>query len=740
MLSFESTSESTSRVRSARALPLFLEVSEREERASELTRLLFVRVGPFMRGDRGSLEARVTQALDATFRRRELQAPSWEGRPTTWMHAATRVVASGGFEGLVLSFESLKPICNHRSALDGEDSRLLRELFALRSKRLIEMVLEPDDRDLEVFGPTVSLSALAPRETMMLSSFPPSLRVMDGVDAARNDASVVPANQNVSDVIVETPTSGLRSALRMLPMPAEANAYQAEHADTSIVSVHNADVSASGHAEDVAHAQQEPSQSDLLDATLLASIAGDPNTFSDLDAPCTIAEPAIAQAMVAVDAKNGMIAEVYGVAEPAASPTEAISDGSAVQEVVRETSPQETLQDAVVNTPNKSNAGATSMASDRQWISKDFFRADDGMLEAAVNQTDAQVSRRVRPRRKDDEPALWANPKNANINDAGAAHAEALLAAAVSATPKPANAAIREASEGQVVGAWADAAKAAAQVTRSREEAPSQAEVRTWTRILDGLTGPQSLGALEKAFTSAYMPLLSAFRQGLKDTKAKAACEKFGAGFAHVYREASRAFSIRQKLPPLVLDAPEIAMRLAREARAPKIFCVLCDSMRYDVGAAFARAFATRFPNVANVHSGILWAGLPTTTSRQIELLARGKEALLEEHVPQSEPTIGRDRTADAVRRARVGSREIYKLDSVAMRVLRGNVDAQDLGEAVADAIGGFVDSKRREQPHLLFVFGDHGYALRGEVPTEGSSLPEQVLVPSFGYVLPASS
>jgi hypothetical protein len=281
---------------------------------------------------------------------------------------------------------------------------------------------------------------------------------------------------------------------------------------------------------------------------------------------------------------------------------------------------------------------------------------------------------------------------------------------------------------------WTDAAKAAAQVLDTRAS-----DVRTWVRTLDSLSGPQSLAALERAFAGAYMPLCNALRDGLRDARAKTACEKFATGFAHVYREASRSFTIRHKLPPLVMDAPDLAAKAAREARVNRVYAVMCDSMRYDVGSVFGDRFAAMMPELRMVSSGILWAGLPTTTSRQLELLARGKEALMEEHVPQSEPSIGRDRTADSVRRARVGSKEIYKLDSVAARILRGQTDTDELGDAAANALTQFLRTKKHDVPHLLYVFGDHGYTFRGDVPTEGSALPEQVLVPYFAYVVPVT-
>jgi hypothetical protein len=98
-----------------------------------------------------------------------------------------------------------------------------------------------------------------------------------------------------------------------------------------------------------------------------------------------------------------------------------------------------------------------------------------------------------------------------------------------------------------------------------------------------------------------------------------------------------------------------------------------------------------------------------------------------------------RGRTADYVRRLRVGPRELHKLDIVESRLqaARGAVlrSLPEIAEATAEAIARHV---RTLPPNtLLYVFGDHGFTVdRAGAARQGGASPEEVLVGAFSLLV----
>jgi hypothetical protein len=272
--------------------------------------------------------------------------------------------------------------------------------------------------------------------------------------------------------------------------------------------------------------------------------------------------------------------------------------------------------------------------------------------------------------------------------------------------------------------------------------APSD-EWRSWVLSLSAARGPQSLAAFERIFSRDYLPLANAISAGLDDTRALAAYEEFRRTFARAYTEACPAFAATGKRPRMVLDAPDVAARIARLHGARSTQILLVDAMRFDVGArvkdGVRRALGARASLTDEL---VLWSALPTTTLRQLETLQRGTDALsAPAPTPEGERELDplRGRTAEVIRRVKVGSRDLYKLDVVEARV-------RDLGDRALPALGEIADlaadaivrHAQTLQPRtLLFVFGDHGFTFDREgTARQGGASPEEVLVPAFALLL----
>ncbi len=271
---------------------------------------------------------------------------------------------------------------------------------------------------------------------------------------------------------------------------------------------------------------------------------------------------------------------------------------------------------------------------------------------------------------------------------------------------------------------------------------------RTWLLALTAARGPQPLAAFEKLFTQSYLPLTTAIARGLTDPRARQATEDFRRTFARSFAEAVPTFALTGKRPRMVLDAPDIAARIARlhGARSTQLLCV--DAMRWDLGALVAPSVArTLGPRATLTEEMNLFAALPSTTLRQLECIARGPDALREKTNPEADDTAARGRGAEVLRRMRVGSRDIYKLDLVEARLrsfeaagdgARATLDAfPEIADRVADVIGKHAATLAART--LLFVFGDHGFAIEASgAARQGGSSPEEVLVPAFAFLIGA--
>lgn len=271
---------------------------------------------------------------------------------------------------------------------------------------------------------------------------------------------------------------------------------------------------------------------------------------------------------------------------------------------------------------------------------------------------------------------------------------------------------------------------------------------RQWAIALGAAKGAQPPAAFERIFTQSYIPLAGAIAAGLEDPRALRAYDEFRRSFERSYTDAFATFGATNRRPRLVMDAYDLAVKHARLVNARQTHVLVVDSMRYDLGCLVRDAVIRETNGIATLGTEmLLWSALPSTTIRQLETLARGIDALrAPSHEEPAESLRGR--AAEVVRRVRLGTRELYKLDIIPAHLDEmalgswGGAEPPEPGVAFQRIADSCADSLARHistlQPRTyLFVIGDHGFAIdrRGAVQLGGAS-PEEVLVPAFGFLV----
>lgn len=273
------------------------------------------------------------------------------------------------------------------------------------------------------------------------------------------------------------------------------------------------------------------------------------------------------------------------------------------------------------------------------------------------------------------------------------------------------------------------------------------AEWRAHAVELDKARGPKPVSVIDKLFATRYMPLIGAIARGEVDVAVKSVADTWRMNFEHSYREAFSALRVTGKRPPMVFDAPDLAARIGRLNGARVVKLLLVDAMRFDIGERVAQHLTERLAGRAVcVERMLLWSAIPTTTATQAALIARGPEGLRDvDPAHEPDPEIVRGRAVATVRRERLGSREVMKLDLVEAR-LRGAGAAYDerleaIAEEVAQVTVRYIESLPPRT--LLFLFGDHGFRLpsspdgRTTGPAvQGGVSPEEVLVPGQAWLV----
>lgn len=289
-----------------------------------------------------------------------------------------------------------------------------------------------------------------------------------------------------------------------------------------------------------------------------------------------------------------------------------------------------------------------------------------------------------------------------------------------------------------------------AQTTRSRERVAQRvASAAAWRQHaveLDAAKGPKPLSVVHELFSTHYVPLLGAMARGELDGTVRGVLEEWRQSFAQSYMNAFASMRVTGKRPTMVLDAPEMAARLGRSSGAKSVKLVLVDAMGWDLGkrvtARMQSALGTR---ASLLEQQVLWSALPTTTPTQTFFLARGPNGLRDQEPPASDPDVSRGRNVSSLRRERIGSRDVMKLDLVEAR-LRSPGDGYDerleaIAEETAQVVGRYAETLPPRT--LLYVFGDHGFVLppggsgflTGPA-SQGGASPEEVLVGGFAWMI----
>jgi hypothetical protein len=262
-----------------------------------------------------------------------------------------------------------------------------------------------------------------------------------------------------------------------------------------------------------------------------------------------------------------------------------------------------------------------------------------------------------------------------------------------------------------------------------------------WVQALRDAQGPQSLASFERLFVHHFVPLDAAIQSGLDDPRAIAAHAEFRRSFEHAYGEAFGTFAITGKRPRMVFDVPELATKVARLHGARTVHLVLVDSLRWEASDRLKEALLGKINGDAtHVESQLLWSALPTTTPRQLELLARGPEALREPPGPHEEEPV-RGRTSEIIRRVKIGARDLYRLDYLDARLRERDVTRPEELDAHIDACATILARHIQPLPArtLVYVFGDHGYTIdrEGRI-AQGGAHVEQVLVGGHAFLIGA--
>ncbi len=259
--------------------------------------------------------------------------------------------------------------------------------------------------------------------------------------------------------------------------------------------------------------------------------------------------------------------------------------------------------------------------------------------------------------------------------------------------------------------------------------------------------GPRPPKQIEDLFRTHYVPLLGAGMRREIDGATRNVVGAWAASFEHSYLEAFPALRASGTRPTMVLDAPQLAARLTRLNGARSTQLLLIDSMRFEVGEQIAtRLEALLAGHAILVDRMLLWSALPTVTPMQLTLLAKGPEALREE-VVQEDPDldVSRNRAVGTIRRMRIGSRDLLKLDLIEARVRSHGPTLDERVVAIADEVAPIVAelAKTMAQRTLLFMFGDHGFRMepgRAQDTTsaaeQGGASPEEVLVPAYAWLV----
>jgi hypothetical protein len=240
------------------------------------------------------------------------------------------------------------------------------------------------------------------------------------------------------------------------------------------------------------------------------------------------------------------------------------------------------------------------------------------------------------------------------------------------------------------------------------------------------------------------VPLSEAVQRGIAGPEAQSALSAWAESFERSYTEAFEALRLRSKRPTMVLDAPDLCLRIARLHGARSTQLVLVDGMRFDIGLRINHMLhALLGQRAALTERMLLWSALPSTTSVQLDLIGRGPDGLQGiGSGREPEVTVARGRGAATVRRVKAGPRELLKLDIIESQMADPGPPLFERLHGVATAAAESLANHLLRLPPrtLVLIFGDHGFVVDpldsgSSGARHGSARPEEVLVPAFAWL-----
>ena len=590
-----------------------------------------------------------------------------------------------GRRGLLLCVPELLPIANLAGALDAEDSAVLRWWIAATSERPVQLLFHQSDRYRGVYAAPTSLQAIVAQR--VFSPAPNAAPLEPVADALHTQLEpVADALHTQLEPVAEALPTELEPVAEALPTPDAPEPTATEDDRERVVAV-APDASVAREAAELPAESvagvDAPAEAEAADAQHLDHLE------IDLSADPPHAAPSLETADIEAAEAEAAVAES---AETESAKTESAETESA------ETESAET-EGAEGEDPKGEVVEAESTAP----IASQTARAMAALFEDAPlpTVTAEPIANRASPPAPQPEAPPPAAPQPIELEPL---------------SPK----AVRRASA-------EDCAR--------------------WVRELEGVRGPKPLSLVERTFVSAYVPLAEAVARGDGDARARKALETWAASFDKSYSDAFDALRLRGKRPNMVLDVPDLALRLGRLHGARSVQLLLVDGLRFDLGMRVEQSLCRRLPDRAALTERLLlWSALPTTTSTQLELLGRGPEGLREPlGAPDSDPPVARGRGASVIRRVKAGHRELFKLDLVEARLNEPGPAAEErLSDLAGEISNVLAEHFLRLPPRtLVMVFGDHGFLLDAHdsgtsAARQGGASPEEVLVPAMAWLVGA--
>ena len=661
---------------------------------AEGERLLVVEPEPLRPALRGRLAATLEAAIEERLER--LGAPP-AGISARDLDASLSDqlyrLRKAGRRGLLLCVPELLPIANLAGALDAEDSAVLRWWIAATSERPVQLLFHQSDRYRGVYAAPTSLQAIVAQR--VFSPAPNAAPLEPVADALHTELEPVAEALPTPDAPEPTATEDDREHVVAVAPEASVAPDADELPAESIAGV---DAPAEAEAADAQHL-------DHLEIDLSADPPQAAPSLETADVEAAEAEAAVAES---AETESAMAEAVEGDAAEAGA---AMSEDAVSEDAVSEGAVSE---------------GAVSEGAATEGAATEAAEGEDPKGEVVETESTAPIASQT------------ARAMAALFEDAPLPTVTAEPIANRASPPAPQPEAPPPAAP-QPIELEPLAPKA---VRRASAE-----DCARWVRELEGVRGPKPLSLVERTFVSAYVPLAEAVARGDGDARARKALETWAASFDKSYSDAFDALRLRGKRPNMVLDVPDLALRLGRLHGARSVQLLLVDGLRFDLGMRVEQSLCRRLPDRAALTERLLlWSALPTTTSTQLELLGRGPEGLREPlGAPDSEPPVARGRGASVIRRVKTGHRELFKLDLVEARLNEPGPAAEErLSDLAGEISNVLAEHFLRLPPRtLVMVFGDHGFLLDAHdsgtsAARQGGASPEEVLVPAMAWLVGA--